>query len=101
MIKHTVILRLNRPTDPATTEGVIAQLREFGAEPPFAEGPATILVDLGLRPEGRSVSEVGMEVHFADAEAFASYLAAEKHVALVNDVLLPNCESWLSVQNEV
>ena len=101
MIKHTVLFRLNRPVDDTARDGFLAALREFGAEPPHAEGPATVSDDLRLRPEGRSVSEGMIEVRFADEEAFNAYLADPKHVALVQELLTPNCESWLSLQSEV
>lgn len=100
MITHTVIFRLNRPADAGQREQFIGLLKDFGKEPPHGLGPATVHQDLGLRPEGRSVSEVLMEVRFADAEAFQRYLADPKHQELVGGVLAAQCESWLSVQAE-
>ncbi|GAB3615577.1 hypothetical protein GCM10027416_01340 [Okibacterium endophyticum] len=98
MIVHTVICRLRRPVDDDARGAFVAALRSFGANPPHAEGPAVIGVDLGLRPEGRSVSEFSLEVRFADEHAFAAYLADPAHRALVADCFEPLLETWLSVQ---
>ena len=100
MITHTVIFRLNRPADTGRREQFIGMLQDFGKEPPHGLGPAKVHQDLQLRPEGRSVSEVLMEVRFADAEAFQRYLADPKHQELISGVLAVECESWLSVQAE-
>lgn len=100
MIIHTVILRLKRPVADGQRQQFIKILEEFGRQAPHAEGPAKVYADLQLRPEGNSVSEVLMEVNFTDAEAFQRYLADARHQELVEDVLLPRCESWLSVQAE-
>ena len=101
MIQHTVIFRLNRPVDEGTRTGFLSALHEFAASAPFAAAPPQVLTDLGLRPEGRSVSEGQMVAQFASVDDFRSYLADPLHIALVNDVLVPNCESWLSVQADI
>lgn len=98
MITHTVIFRLKRPVSEDQQQGVIRAVQEFGRQPPFAAGPAEVRTDLQLRPEGRSVSEVLLELRFEDEEAFQSYLVHPKHQQLVQTVLEPHCESWLSVQ---
>jgi len=100
MITHTVLFRLKRPVDPAVAASFAETVRAFGAEPPHALGPAEVLVDAELRPEGRSVTERGLTVRFAGAEEFAAYIADPKHVAFVDDALIPLCESWLSIQVE-
>lgn len=100
MITHTVIFRLNRPADTGRREHFISMLQDFGKEPPHGLGPAKVHQDMQLRAEGRSVSEVLMEVRFADVEAFHRYLADPKHQDLVSGVLAVECESWLSVQAE-
>ena len=100
MIVHTVIFRLNRPTTDAGIAEFVAHCEAFADVAPHALERPKVTVDLGLRPEGRSVSEVQMVVHFADAEGFRAYLADPLHVALAQDVLIPNCEAWLSVQAE-
>src|ERR1700712_5494378 len=101
MIRHIVVFRMNRPVDPAARTAFLDAVASFGENPPFADGPAVIRVDLDARPEGRSVSEALMEVDFADLDTFRNYLAHPAHIALVNDVLTPNLESWLSVQSEL
>jgi hypothetical protein len=100
MILHTVIFRLKRPVDAAAAQSFLDTLTAFGAEPPFGIGPGQIGTDLGLRPEGRSVSEASLQVNFADAEAFENYLVSAPHQSFVTDTLLPSCESWLSIQSE-
>ena len=100
MIVHTVIFRLNRPTTDAGIAEFVAHCEAFADVAPHALERPKVTVDLGLRPEGRSVSEVQMVVHFADAEGFRAYLDDPLHVALAQDVLIPNCDAWLSVQAE-
>ena len=100
MLTHTVILRLKRPVEAGSRTAFIEALTRFGATPPHAEGPALVAVDADLRPEGPSVAEASMVVEFADAAAFRAYLADGAHVDLVENVLRPSCESWLSLQSE-
>ena len=101
MIVHTVLFRLARPTSDVETAVFVAHCEAFADQAPHVLERPTVSVDLGLRPEGRSVSEVQMVVTFDDAEAFRTYLADPLHVAFAQDVLIPSCESWLSVQAEV
>jgi len=101
MLTHTVLFRLHRPVDAVVKERFLGAVRAFGENPPFGLGPATVELDAGLRPEeGRSTVEASMTVQFPDADAFASYLAHPAHVDLVEKVLAPSCESWLSIQVE-
>lgn len=100
MITHTVLFRLTRPVEAPAAAALHSAVESFGAAPPHALGPAEILTDAALRPEGRSVSESGMVVRFADAEAFAAYLADPAHVEFVEGTLLVHCETWLSIQTE-
>ncbi|TJY66128.1 Dabb family protein [Arthrobacter sp. CAU 1506] len=100
MITHTVIFRLNRPATTGQRKQFLEALEDFGRAAPHATGPALVHADLQMRPEGRSVSEFLMEVRFADPDAFKNYLNDPKHQRLVTDVLVPQCESWLSVQAE-
>lgn len=101
MIVHTVIFRLARPVSDAETAVFVAHCEAFADTAPHVLERPKVSVDLGLRPEGRSVSEVQMVVHFADVEAFRAYLTDPLHVAFAQDVLIPSCETWLSVQAEV
>lgn len=99
MILHTVLFRLARPVSTESVDAFERSLRAFGAAAPHALGPAEVHRDLGLRQEGRSASEVSMRVAFRDEQAFSEYLASPEHVELVEAVIAPSCESWLSVQH--
>ncbi|WP_442575812.1 Dabb family protein [Microbacterium sp. F51-2R] len=98
MITHTVVFRLRRPVDSDVEKRFHETVRAFGADPPHALGPAQVLTDAQLRPEGRSVSESGLVVQFSDADAFAAYLVDPQHVHFVENALVPFCETWLAIQ---
>jgi hypothetical protein len=98
MIIHTVICRVKRPADTDAATAFAEAAEAFGTQPPHALGPAVVARDLGLRPEGRSVSEVLLEVRFADEAAFHAYLADPAHVAFVENTMTPSLEGWLSLQ---
>jgi hypothetical protein len=100
MIRHTVLLRLRRPVDEQARAALLDGLRAFAADPPYATGPAHIVADLGLRGETPRSSDALLQAEFPDAEAFAAYLADERHQALLRDVLEPLCEGWWSMQAE-
>jgi len=98
MIVHHVLFRLKRPThDEARTEFADA-LRRFGADAPFAVGPATVQESLMLRGESPRTADVLLTVTFHRPEDFASYLASAAHDALLRETLEPMCEGWWSVQ---
>ena len=99
MIRHTLTFRLHRPVDENAREEFLSAVRDFGSEPPHALAPAVVREDLALRPEGRSSSEGLLEVTFADASAFRAYLADDRHIAFVEQVLAPQAD-WLSTQTE-
>lgn len=101
MIIHTVLLRLSRPVNDEQRERFLAGLRAFAANPPQSMGPADVIVDAGLRPEGRSVTEAMLQGRFADEQAFHAYLADPRHTALVEELFVPNLDSWLSLQQRV
>ncbi len=98
MIRHTVLFRLRRPLDEATTADFVAALEAFAADAPHAAGPATVGTALGLRGEGPRAAEVSLEAQFTDPEAFSAYIASDPHQTLLSDVLEPGCEGWWSVQ---
>jgi hypothetical protein len=100
MIRHVVIFQLRRPVDPVAAAEFAEATAAFAALAPHAEGPARVLTDLGLRPEGQYSTEYGLEVLFSDTAAFEAYLADPIHVAYVEDWLKPRCETWLSTQTE-
>ena len=100
MIVHTVLFRLARPVSDASIAVFVAHCEAFADATGHVLERPVVTVDLGLRPEGRSVSEVQMVATFADAEAFRAYLVDPLHVSLAQDVLIPTCETWLSVQAE-
>lgn len=98
MLTHLVLFRLRRPSDGAARDTLLDALATFAVQAPFAEGPATVLADLGLREANPHGCDALLRVRFADTEAFASYLASQPHQRLVSDVLEPSCESWWSIQ---
>lgn len=104
MIRHTVLFRMAR-TEGAADAGALRRvedaLRAFAAAPPLALGPAEVAHDSGTRPEGPSVAELSFVAHFASLEDFRSYVGSPEHQRLATEVLVPHCESWLSVQTEV
>lgn len=99
MLVHTVIFRLKRSVNEDLLQDFVRAVREFGQNPPFASAPAEVRTDLRLRSEGPSVSEVLLELRFESEEKFHAYLAHPKHQRLVQDVLEPRCETWLSIQS--
>jgi hypothetical protein len=99
MIRHTVLFRLHRPLDAAAVPPFIAALEAFAADPPA--GTAVVRRPLGLRGESPRTADAQLDVDFADADEFDAYIAHERHVRLVADVLEPSCEGWWSVQAEV
>jgi hypothetical protein len=99
MIRHTVLFRLHRPLDAAAVPPFMEALEAFAAEPPA--GVAVLLRPLGLRGESLRTADAQLDVDFADAEEFHAYIADERHVRLVADVLEPSCEGWWSVQAEI
>ncbi|HUZ55129.1 MAG TPA: Dabb family protein [Streptosporangiaceae bacterium] len=98
MLTHLVLFRLRRPSDGAARMRLIDALTAFAAQAPFAEGPATVLADLGLRDANPHGCDALLRVRFGGTEAFASYLTSQPHQTLVSEVLEPSCESWWSIQ---
>lgn len=101
MLTHTVLFRLRRPIAGEAREKLVAELRAFAREAPFATGPAGVHADLELRDEANPrVADVALSMTFTDTGSFTAYLDHPLHRALVTTVLEPLCESWLSVQSE-
>jgi len=100
MIAHTVLFRLNRPVSEDDRARLIAALREFARDPPFAAGPAHVDASLGLRGESPRAADVRLQVQFPSADVFGDYVVHARHQALVTGVLEPLCEGWWSVQTE-
>lgn len=98
MITHTVLFRLIRPVSDDARRALVEGLRAFAADPPFAAGPARVSDSLALRGESPRAADVLLHAQFDDPSAFDSYIAHERHRALVTDLLEPNCEGWWSVQ---
>ena len=104
MIRHTVLFRITRTegtADAGALTTVEDALRAFAAAPPLALDPAEVTRDSGTRPEGPSVAELSFVAHFANLDDFRAYVASPEHQRLATEVLVPHCESWLSLQTEV
>lgn len=105
MIRHTVLFRIGRSADGAADASALATvedaLRTFAAEPPLALGPAEVTRDTGTRPEGPSVAELSFVAEFANLDDFRAYVSSPEHQRLATEVLVPHCDSWLSLQTEV
>jgi hypothetical protein len=100
MIRHSVLFRLHRPLGDTSLAPFLAALEAFAADPPGGTG-AVVRRALGLRGESPRAADAQLEIDFRDADEFHAYIAHEKHVRLVKELLEPSCEGWWSVQAEV
>jgi hypothetical protein len=100
MITHTILFRLKQSTSVADRARLATALRDFAQDPPFAVGPGEVAEDGGLSERSPATADVLLRVQFPDAEALPRYMADERHVALVQNVLRPLCDTWLALQAE-
>jgi hypothetical protein len=97
MLRHVVLFTWSEDVDPATRAATLAALRrlpeEVGGMTSFAVGP-----DAGL-VEGNA--HTALVADFPDTDAFRTYAADPRHLAVIAEHVKPHLAARSAVQYEV
>lgn len=95
--RHVVMFQWLPGTCPSDRAAAIAALRDFGTEI-GALGTLSVGADAGVSPGNFDAAVV---VDFADRDAYLTYAADPRHIAVVATFIKPFLQSRAAVQYEV
>lgn len=95
-LRHQVLLTLGPEAAPDAADRIVEALRALPAEiPQIVE--YHVGRDLGLRD---GTADLALTAVFASADDWRTYVAHPSHVAVVRELIDPNCPDRISVQFE-